>query len=272
MRPRLALALALLLAPVSTRAAPPAPAKVVAPPLAQSPIPVAYPEVARTSATTSQLLADVPSQEGRWKATPKTDPKRADVGLKVGLHHVELAMAADADRAAATKDAERTKAAQIRTAALTRAVEVLRAVADEHPTFGRLDEVLYHLARAHRALGSDDLARLIHLELTKKMPLSRFVPWAYLDIGDSTFEQALQGKVDWTIPREAYTRAAKWMGPDGEGLGYAAYKLGFAEWHLGNKSAARKSFTLAKEFAAEHPKVKGAAELAAATAKALAAL
>lgn len=185
---------------------------------------------------------------------------------------MELAAAADADRAAASKDADRTKAMQLHAAALTRAVAVLRAVADEHPTFGRIDEVLYHLARSHRALGSDDLARVIDLELIKKTPLSRFVPWAYLDLGDSAFAQALQGKGDWMIPREAYARAAKSMGPDGEGLGYAAYRLGFTEWQLGNVSAARKAFTLARQFAAQHPKVKGASELDAATAKALAAL
>jgi len=174
--------------------------------------------------------------------------------------------------------AQRTKAEALRDKSRARVIELYRLIVDQHGTYAKLDEVLYYLAYEYeqqKASDPHDKAQLkyereskekalaTYLELIKTRPKSKFVAAAYVAYGDLYFEDALDGKIDWKIPLEAYDRVIQSGDPpDNKQWGYAQYKKGFIFWNLGQYKDAVAAFKKAIEFGTKFPELPKAPQIA----------
>jgi len=174
--------------------------------------------------------------------------------------------------------AQRTKAEGLRDKSQARVVELYRLLVDKHDDYAKLDEVLYYLAYEYeqqKATDPNDKAQIkkereskekalaTYLELIKKRPKSKFVSAAYIAYGDLYFEDALNGKIDWKIPLEAYDRVIQSAEPpENKQWGYAQYKKGFIYWNLGQYKDAVTAFKKAIEFGTKFSDLPKAPQIA----------
>ncbi len=189
-------------------------------------------------------------------ATPGKAPDRARILHRLAVNYVELAAAA---ATAADDTAER--------AAHSKAVERFTALHDDHPSWPRLDEVLYHRGNEHLALGARDRARSDWFELVQKFPQSKLVPRAYLGFADLFFEEATADPSKLELAKQAYQEVLKYPPPDNTVWGYAQYKLGWVHFNLGSFETALAAFMKTVEFGRSHAALPGAPKLATEAAK-----
>ncbi len=173
---------------------------------------------------------------------------------------------------------QRTKAETLRDKAQGRVVELYKMIIEKHDDYQKLDEVLYYLAYEYeqqKATDPNDKAQIkkereskekalaAYLDLIKKRPKSKYVSAAYIAYGDLYFEDALNGKIDWKIPLEAYDRViASGEPPENKQYGYAYYKKGFIYWNQGNYKEAVTSFKKAIDFGQKFPDLPKAPQIA----------
>ncbi|MEO7096322.1 MAG: tetratricopeptide repeat protein [Polyangiales bacterium] len=173
---------------------------------------------------------------------------------------------------------DKGKAEALRDKSQDRVVFLYRQIVDKHEDYSKLDEVLYYLAYEYeqrKATDPNDKAQIkmerenkekalaTYLELIKKRPKSKFVSAAYIAYGDLYFEDALNGKIDWKIPLEAYDRViASGEPPDNKQWGYAQYKKGFIYWNLGQYKDAVTAFKKAIEFGTKFSDLPKAPQIA----------
>jgi hypothetical protein len=179
---------------------------------------------------------------------------------------------------AAALKAQRLKAETIRDKARNRVTTLYALLIDKHDDYAKLDEVMYYLAYEYeqqKATNPDDREQVkaeraakekaldTYLMLIKKRPKSKFVSAAYIAYGDLYFEDALNGKIDWKIPLEAYDRVIQSGDPpDNKQWGYAQYKKGFIYWNLGQYKDAVTSFRKAIEFGTKFSDLPKAPQIA----------
>lgn len=114
-------------------------------------------------------------------------------------------------------------------AAVARYLEIVR----RYPQWSRMDEVLFflgeNLSRQHRAREASAAYR----RLLTRFPRSRYVPDAWVALGEYWFDEAEKGDRARRLAaaREAYRRAA--ARPDGDLRGYALYKEAWVDYNLG---------------------------------------
>jgi hypothetical protein len=178
----------------------------------------------------------------------------------------------------ATWRAQRTKAESLRDKSQGRVTEIYQLIIDKHEDYPKLDEVMYYLAYEYeqqKATDPNDKAQIkkereskekalaTYLMLIKKRPKSKFVSAAYIAYGDLYFEDALNGKIDWKIPLEAYDRVIQSGDPpDNKQWGYAQYKKGFIYWNLGQYKDAVTAFKKAIEFGTKFSDLPKAPQIA----------
>jgi hypothetical protein len=178
----------------------------------------------------------------------------------------------------ATWKAARTKAESLRDKSQNRVTELYQMIIDKHDDYPKLDEVMYYLAYEYeqqKATDPTDKAQIkkereskekalsTYLLLIKKRPKSKFVSAAYIAYGDLYFEDALNGKIDWKIPLEAYDRVIQsGEPPENKQWGYAQYKKGFIYWNLGQYKDAVTAFKKAIEFGTKFSDLPKAPQIA----------
>lgn len=173
---------------------------------------------------------------------------------------------------------QRTKAESLRDKSQARVTDLYQMIIDKHDDYAKLDEVMYYLAYEYeqqKATDPNDKAQIkkereskekalsTYLLLIKKRPKSKFVSAAYIAYGDLYFEDALNGKIDWKIPLEAYDRVIQSGDPpDNKQWGYAQYKKGFIYWNLGQYKDAVTAFKKAIEFGTKFSDLPKAPQIA----------
>jgi TolA-binding protein len=119
--------------------------------------------------------------------------------------------------------------------ALQHALDTYQLILDEYPDYQRRDEVVfslgYNLKESDR--GSEALSH--YKTLIKKYPTSKFVPDAYLSIGEYYFNAKYISKA-----LKAYSEAEKFH--ESKASIYASYKLGWCEYNLGHFKKALQKF------------------------------
>lgn len=174
--------------------------------------------------------------------------------------------------------ARRTKAESLRDKSQARVTELYQMIIDKHDDYPKLDEVMYYLAYEYeqqkatdpnnkdqikKERESKEKALSTYLLLIKKRPKSKFVSAAYIAYGDLYFEDALNGKIDWKIPLEAYDRVIQsGEPPENKQWGYAQYKKGFIYWNLGQYKDAVTAFKKAIEFGTKFSDLPKAPQIA----------
>jgi len=202
------------------------------------------------------IEAETAALERLLAATRPSAPDRAHILHRLAVNYVDLASAA---AAAGDDTAER--------AAHSRAVERFTTLHDDHPSWPRLDEVLYQRGSEHLALGARARARQDWFELVQKFPQSKLVPRAYLGFADLFFEESGGDPSKFELAKQAYQEVLKYPPPDNAVWGYAQYKLGWVHYNLGSFEAALAAFMKTVEFGQRHAALPGAAKLATEAAK-----
>lgn len=239
------------------------------------------------------LMQEIVLSEQQLGKTKLSDPKHVTLSRRLAESYYELERMKEAEALSLTTEIltaekakkpvddlkkKRDKANMLRDKLQERVVVLYRQIVDKHTDYPKNDEVLYYLAyeyESQKATDPNDKAQLkrereskekalaTYLELVKKYPQSKYVSAAYIAFGDLYFEEALNGRAEWTIPLEAYDRVIK-AGPPPENKQYmyAMYKKGFAYWNLGQYKDAVTSFKGAIDMAQKFPTVPKADKIA----------
>jgi tetratricopeptide (TPR) repeat protein len=218
--------------------------------------PVSEPAAALTGRARPLIETETVALDRLLAVTPSKAPDRAHILHQLAANYVELASVA----AATGEDAAER-------AAHGKAVERFTTLHDGHPSWPRLDEVLYYRGSEHLALGARDRARRDWLELVQKFPQSKLIPRAYLGFADLFFEESGGDPSKLELAKQAYQEVLKYPPPDNTVWGYAQYKLGWVRFNLGNFEAALAAFMKTVEFGRSHAALPGAPKLASEAAK-----
>jgi hypothetical protein len=255
-------------------------------------IPRPAPELSKKLETS--LMTEIVALEQQLAKTKTTSDKHVTISRRLAESYYELERLKQSEALELTTKilngektknpnvaqwkAQRTKAETLRDKSQARVVELYRLIIDKHEDYAKLDEVLYYLAYEYeqqKATDPNDKAQLkkereskekalsTYLELIKKRPKSKFVSAAYIAYGDLYFEDALNGKIDWKIPLEAYDRVIQSGDPpENKQWGYAQYKKGFIYWNLGQYKDAVTAFKKAIEFGTKFSDLPKAPQIA----------
>ena len=186
-----------------------------------------------------------------------------------------------ADKAAKEELVQARKAYERMRECVTRAY---RTLVDADGDFGAIgNDGLYALAAEYddrRKLAAEDVplieadrqkALAAWLEIIKRYPKSKYVPAAYRRFADLYFEEAMVGKVDWELSKQAYLRVRDQSDPATEAEhAYARYRLGYVFWNEGNVKEAKKSLREAVDVTMKYPAVPDADAILTAASGALA--
>jgi hypothetical protein len=239
------------------------------------------------------LMQEIVLSEQQLAKTKVSDPKHVTLSRRLAESYYELERMKEGEALQLTTDIvlaekakkptdemkkKRDKANMLRDKSQERVVTLYRYIVDKHTDYAKNDEVLYYLAyeyESQKATDPNDKAQLkrereskekalaTYLELVKKYPQSKYVSAAYIAFGDLYFEEALNGRAEWTIPLEAYDRVIKaGEPPENKQWMYAQYKKGFAYWNLGQYKDAVTSFKSAIDKAQKFPSVPKAEKIA----------
>jgi tetratricopeptide (TPR) repeat protein len=136
------------------------------------------------------------------------------------------------------------------------------ALAQDPPSSGQLDEVLYNQGREYEKANEYAKARKAYFELIMKRPDSRFIPRAYLAFGDLFSSDARQDPSKWTLAKQAYEKVITYPPERNDVYGTAWYKLGLVFWNSGELDHARAAFQKTIDYAAAYPEQPRAEALA----------
>lgn len=239
------------------------------------------------------LMTEIVALETQLKKIKPTSEKHVLIARRLAESYYELErleqgdvldlqtkilLAKKKNTSTAQMEADQKKAMDLRDKSQNRVVELYRMIVDKHDDYAKLDEVLYYLAYEYeqrKATDPNDKAQVkmerenkekalaTYLELIKKRPKSKFVAAAYIAYGDLYFDDALNGKIDWKIPLEAYDRVIQSGDPpENKQWGYAQYKKGFIYWNLGQYKDAVTAFKKAIEFGVKYSDLPKAPQIA----------
>jgi tetratricopeptide (TPR) repeat protein len=235
------------------------------------------------------LLTEISNVEKLYKSTPKNDKDRPKLMRRLAENYVELESSAFRDKVEAEVKAQQLrkknpkKAAQYKKeagvstkiikTARDSAIKYYKKLKKDYPQWcqfpnsppaerGCADEVLYYLAYEYEQAGDFDRARKAYLELTEKFKKSRFVPNAYLAFGELYFNEAQGDPTKWPVAANFYTEVLKYPAPENKLWGYAAYKLGYVHWNMGEYAKAIDKFKEVIDFGQNNPQLPNAPGLA----------
>jgi tetratricopeptide (TPR) repeat protein len=195
----------------------------------RSPPPYHSPDVAAREVGMLRTLAN--------QSAP-TEPHRADILARLAATLVDIG-----ERAAVRGDAARAAAAR------REAVQVITTLAADHPTFARLDAMLFRMGLAYSDDNDMTRARQSFLRVVRDYPMSVEVPYVYLQFAEYYFT----AQQDMAAARPFYDRAARFAEPTTLLWAVAQYRLGEIAWNLADAAAARQHFARVVQFASGQP-------------------
>lgn len=235
------------------------------------------------------LITEIANVERLYKQTKKKDKDRPGLMQRLAEGYVELESSAFRDKVESeikAQDLKRSnpkravffkkeaeKAQQIIKAARKQAIKYYKRLKGQYPKWcrdpsakegdqGCVDEVLYYLAYEYEQAGDLDKARDSYLELTQNWKKSRFVPNAYLAFGELFFNEAQGDPSKWPVAANFYQEVLKYPAPDNKLWGYAAYKVAYVEWNMGEYGKAIQDFKKVIEFGMQYAQLPNATGLA----------
>lgn len=117
------------------------------------------------------------------------------------------------------------------------AQKIYQSILQQYPSYSRLDEVIYRLGRGLIAAGKGAQAVSLLQRLVQNYPNSKYLPEAYLALGEFYFEKNVFG-----LAKTNYTSVLKF--PKYSFHDYALYKLGWVHY---NQQEYRKSINTFKK-------------------------
>ena len=115
------------------------------------------------------------------------------------------------------------------------AINLYQQILQEYPTYQRKDEVLFNLAYNMYELGKKKEAVAHYWDLIRQYPDSKFVPDAYVQLGEHFFNSN-----DLERARKAYEKALEYNIP--QIYAFALYKLAWCDYNAGNYPEALEKF------------------------------
>ena len=107
-----------------------------------------------------------------------------------------------------------------------RSIKLYRAILDNYPQYQRADEATYYLASALQDIGRREEAVQEFTRLVRTYPESKFIPDAYVQIGEYYFDKNNAYKA-----LIAYQKAARYK--DSDKYAFAKYKLAWCYYNVG---------------------------------------
>ncbi len=224
------------------------------------------------------LVTEIAGLERLFETTKKNAPDRPQLGRRLAEAYVEMEAAAFRDKteaeikrdgfkktnpqAAGQQQTQANQADQVMKLARKKAIENYTLIANDYPTYGQLDEVLYYLAYEYEQASDLKNARSVYFDLIKKRPDSKYIPNAYLAFGELFFNEAQGDPSKWDLAAQAYAEVIKYPPPNNKVYGYAWYKLAYVFWNKGELDKSLNAFKKTIEFGVVHNQLPGAAKLA----------
>lgn len=138
------------------------------------------------------------------------------------------------------------------------AIKLYRSILDDYPAYPRNDEVLFNLAYNMYETDRKKEAVALYWDLIKKHPRSRFIPDAYLQMGEHFFNSN-----DVVKAQKAYQHALDTGEPRVKN--FAIYKLAWCDYNVGEYRAALEKFETvvgaAEKAEAENASLRGKIQL-----------
>jgi tetratricopeptide (TPR) repeat protein len=150
------------------------------------------------------------------------------------------AMNADDQAGIAKAEAEKAQLLEQSKAYSQRAVEQYSRIVQEFKDFERTDEVLYFLGLNLMEMGDEKRGLVAYKRLVDKYPKSKYLPDAYLAIGEYFFNNSKGKRDQLEKALENYKNAAKFT--DNQVYGYALYKQGWCYFNMSDFEKAMDQF------------------------------
>lgn len=238
------------------------------------------------------LLTEIRNVERLYRSTPKRDKDRPRLMRRLAEGYVELESSAFRDKVTSEIKAQDLKRSNPKLAAKFKkkakvakrtinvgrknAIKYYKKLKSQYPKWcqfpkkpagqrGCMDEVLYYLAYEYEQAKDLENARKAYLELTENWKKSRYIPNAYLAFGELFFNEAQGDPSRWPIAANFYGEVLKFSPPENKLWGYAAYKIAYVHWNMGEYAKAIDYFKDVINFGmkfASLPNAKGLAKSA----------
>jgi tetratricopeptide (TPR) repeat protein len=238
-------------------------------------IPEIDPNAAKKRRSLSLLLAETIRLQALVKSTKQKSPDRlrllrrlADDYAEIGAVALSTKARAEAN-ALAFKDAKRKARARAEARkmklllpeARKGAIRFYTQIKNQHPTYSKLDEILYYLAYEYEQAGDLKRARTVYYELIQKAPTSPYVPRAYLAFGELFFAEATGDPQKWGLAEAAYREVLKYPAPNNKVYGIARYKLAYVYWNQEKLPEALNELKKVIEFSGHFSHLPGSTAL-----------
>ncbi|MBL8911984.1 MAG: tetratricopeptide repeat protein, partial [Archangium sp.] len=150
------------------------------------------------------------------------------------------AMNADNKAGVEAAEAEKAKINEQSKAYAQKAVEAYSRIVQEFKDFERTDEVLYFLGLNLMEMGDEKRGLVAYNRLISKYQKSKYLPDAYLAVGEYWFNGSKGKRESLDKALENYKNAAKF--PDNQVYGYALYKQGWCYFNMSDYEKAMDQF------------------------------
>jgi cellulose synthase operon protein C len=157
------------------------------------------------------------------------------------------ALNADDKAAADRADAEKAQLLEQSRRYAQKAVEQYSRIVQEFKDYERTDEVLYFLGLNLMDMGDEKRGLVAYRRLIEKYQKSRYLPDAYLAVGEFYFNGSKGRKDQLEKALENYRNAARFT--DNQVYGYALYKQGWCYFNLSDFEKAMDQFKAVVLFA-----------------------
>ncbi len=206
--------------------------------------------------------------------TSASDPRRPDILLRKAETLFEMQTvvnarvrsfdepifeARQAENAAKMRDLrqQQQQTEQRLTSVREEAIRTYATLVQDHPNYGRMDEVLFSLAYGLDELRQHDRARQVYSRLIKGYPASRFVPHAYLSFAEFFFNEA-----DMGAALQFYNKVVEFPPERNPVYGYSLYKSAWAYYNVEDFENSLQKFVEVIEFAMANPESADSENLA----------
>lgn len=223
----------------------------------------------------SLLEREIAILERLVKNSAEDDPRRPEVLLRLAETQFEMQLAQTAkvrsfdepiyeactrnlDKAACKQARDGQKAAEAQLDKTREdSIRTYATLVRDHPSFKRMDEVLFSLAFALQELDQFDKARSVYRRLIKDHPKSRFVPNAYLSFAEYYFNES-----DMESAAKFYKKVLEFPPKNNSVYGFALYKLAWVEYNRERYQQSLQGFVDILEFARKNQYANDATNLA----------
>ena len=147
-------------------------------------------------------------------------------------------------------------------AARKKAIENYTLIANDYPTYGQLDEVLYYLAYEYEQASDLEERALGLLRAHQEAPGLEVHPERVPRVRRALLQRSAGRPVEVGSRRAGLRRGHQVPAADNKVFGYAWYKLGYVFWNKGELDKALNAFKKTIEFGVVHSQLPGAAKLA----------